>query len=245
MRVPAGPASVAAELTARGLAATWSWRMRATGDGTGREGGEAGHGWREVRPPVALEPAVHVAWHEHLLPLAVLHRGQGAVALVSQHRDGEILARVLRRLGYRTARGSSTRGGDRGLRQMIRAGREGRPLAFTPDGPRGPARRCKPGVARAAAATGLPVIPVAVAASSGRRLGSWDQFLLPAPGARLHVVRGRPLRVSRRPMSGSSADEPGEAGSEARAERIRRALEAARRRAERAAGGTGDAGEAG
>lgn len=223
MKVPPAPAAVAAGLVARALGATWAWRMEG-GDAADARGAS---GWLPVRPPVPLRPAVYVAWHEHLLPLALLHRRQGVVALVSRHRDGEILARVLHRLGYETVRGSSTRGGGAGLRRMIEAGREGAPLAFTPDGPRGPARTCKPGAVRAAAESGLPVVPLAAAATARRRLGSWDQFMVPAPGARIHVVRGGPLRVPR----GAGGRGDGWAG------RVAGALEAARRRAERGAAG--------
>lgn len=224
LKVPAGPAAVAAGVAARGLGLTWSWRVRE--GGAGPDGAPV---WRDARPLLELEPAVHVAWHEHLLPLALLHRQQGAVALVSRHRDGEILARVLRGLGYEVARGSSTRGGGAGLQRMVRAGRAGSPLAFTPDGPRGPARTCKPGAVRAAAETGLPVVPLAAAASAARRLGSWDRFMVPAPAARVWVSRGEALEVPP-----EAAHEVGEWAA-----RVGRALEAERRRAERAAGGEG------
>lgn len=244
MRIPAAPAGWAALAAARALDVTWRWRRRDPGDGK----------WAPARPPLPLEPAIYALWHEHLLPLVLMHRGQGAMALVSRHRDGEILARVLGGLGYRTARGSSTRGGKEGLRRMIRAGREGTPLAWTPDGPRGPARRCKGGIVAAARATGLPVIPVAAAAAPARRLPSWDRFLVPAPGARVFVSRGPPLRVepaspgpgSTSPGSEVVAERQGTAGP-ARAgtdgggrdgpeERIAAALEAERRRCEAAAG---------
>jgi lysophospholipid acyltransferase (LPLAT)-like uncharacterized protein len=226
LKVPAGPAAVVTGLAARGLALSWSWRVR---DGRATAGPEGSATWREVRAPLELEPAVYVAWHEHLLPLALLHRQQGVMALVSRHRDGEILARVLRGLGYGVARGSSTRGGGAGLQRMVRAGRAGTPLAFTPDGPRGPARTCKPGAVRAAAETGLPVVPLAAAAGAARRLGSWDRFLVPAPASRIWVARGDALEVP-----SEAADEVGEWAA-----RVGRALEAERRRAERAAGGEG------
>lgn len=217
MRIPAAPAAWATGAAARALGATWRWRWSGPGD----------EGWRAVRPPLPLEAAVYALWHEHLLPLVLLHRGQGARALVSRHRDGEILARVLGGLGYRTARGSSTRAGGPGLRRMIRAGRRGVPLAWTPDGPRGPARRCKAGIVAAARATGLPVIPVGAAASASRRLSSWDRFLVPAPGARVHVSRGPSI-----PAPGRRPDGAGEGT----AARIEAALEAERRRCESAAG---------
>ncbi len=229
LKVPVGPAALAAGLVARGLARTWSWRLRdAGGEEEGTDGPADAATWRGVRPPVRLEPAVYVAWHEHLLPLALLHRGQGAMALVSRHRDGEILARVLRRLGYEVARGSSSRGGGAGLQRMVRAGRAGTPLAFTPDGPRGPDRQCKPGAVRAAAETGLPVVPLAAAATASRRLGSWDRFMVPAPGAGIRVARGEALEVP--PRAAAEAD--------GWTRRVARALETERRRAERAAGVT-------
>lgn len=231
MRPPPSVAAAVAGVTAAALASTWRWRRL---DDNG--------GVRPVRPPLALEPAVYALWHEHLLPLAFAHRGSGTVALVSEHRDGEILVRVLRRLGLAAARGSSTRGGSRGLREMVRAGREGRPLAFTPDGPRGPARRCKPGVIRAAAETGLPVVPLAAAASRARRLESWDRFLVPAPFAAVCLSRGEPLTV---PPEVAGAWGDGEEGvlEPARVrrwtDRLEDALEAERRRCEAAAGTSG------
>lgn len=225
MRVPPALAAPLAAGAARALAATWRWRR------LGADGEPA-----SVRPPLGLERAVHALWHEHLLPLAMAHRGQGAVALVSEHRDGEILTRVLDGLDVEAARGSSTRGGEEGLREMIRAGRAGRPLAFTPDGPRGPARRCKPGVVRAAAETGLPVIPLAAAASRFRRLGSWDRFLVPAPGARVVVSRGEPLTVPE--VAARAPADEGSGGPLRRwTRRVERALEAERRRCEAAARG--------
>ena len=103
-------------------------------------------------------------WHAHLL--LMLHAGyrKPIAALVSQSKDGEIIARVFDRYGVESARGSSTRGGAAGLRDMVRRAREGWNLAVTPDGPRGPARIAKDGVVVVAQLTGLPIMPVAFAA---------------------------------------------------------------------------------
>lgn len=222
MRVPVPVVALVAEAAARPMAATWRWRVP---DGEG--------GARRVRTPVHLEPAIYALWHEHLLPLAFAHRGEGVTALVSGHRDGEILVRVLRRLGHRAARGSSTRGGAEGLGAMVRAGHEGRPLAFTPDGPRGPARRCKPGVVRAAAETGLPVVPLSAAASRGRRLASWDRFLVPGAFARVVVGRGEPLRIPAEVGEAWRGEELRDRETVRRwTDRIRRSLERERERCE-------------
>jgi hypothetical protein len=84
--------------------------------------------------------------------------------LISQSKDGEIIASVFRYYGVSAVRGSSTRGGGAALRDMIRAAREGKNIVFTPDGPKGPPRVATEGLIVAAQATGLPIIPVAFAA---------------------------------------------------------------------------------
>ena len=142
-------------------------------------------------------PVIFVCWHGQLLPLVHQHRNQGVVVLVSEHADGEFVARVLERHGFGTARGSSTRGGSRGLGPLIRPARAGRDLALPPDGPRGPARKVKPGALLAAQVTGLPLIPLAAGASSAWRLGSWDGFMIPRPFARVSVRYGAPHWIER------------------------------------------------
>ncbi len=75
--------------------------------------------------------------------------------------------------------------------------KDGYDVGITPDGPRGPRRRVKPGVIAAARFTGLPIIPVAFSARPARRLGSWDRTLVPFPFSRGLFVCGEPLRVAR------------------------------------------------
>src|SRR5690606_36321336 len=107
------------------------------------------------------------------------------------------MVRVLWRLGVRASRGSSSRGGAAGLRDLIRQARAGWDLGFTPDGPRGPARVVQPGIVHAAAATGLPVIPVALAAHRQRELRTWDRTVVPLPLSRVEIVYGPALTVPR------------------------------------------------
>jgi lysophospholipid acyltransferase (LPLAT)-like uncharacterized protein len=164
-----------------------------------------GHTWRiDARGLAAFdariaagERCVFALWHARLLPLVFTHRGRGAVVLISRHRDGELITRIVERLGYRTARGSSTRGGGEGARDMLRVARAGALLAITPDGPRGPAEQVKPGLAFLASRAGIPVVPVAAAASSAWVFRSWDGFRVPRPFARVVVAYGTPLFVPR------------------------------------------------
>ena len=142
-------------------------------------------------------PFIFAFWHGQLLPLAHHHRHEGIVVLVSQHKDGEYIARVIQRRGFETVRGSSTRGGVQGLKGLIRAARKGHELGITPDGPRGPAGEVKRGALIAAQLSGLPILPMAAAGSRVWRLGSWDRFMVPKPFARIRVHYGPPIRVPR------------------------------------------------
>jgi lysophospholipid acyltransferase (LPLAT)-like uncharacterized protein len=103
-------------------------------------------------------------WHSHLLLMLHAAYRRPMMALISQSRDGELVARVIHQYDAETARGSSTRGGTGALRDLMRAARSGSNLAFTPDGPKGPPRVAKEGVITVAQATGLPIVPVAFAA---------------------------------------------------------------------------------
>jgi lysophospholipid acyltransferase (LPLAT)-like uncharacterized protein len=142
-------------------------------------------------------PVIFVFWHGQLLPLVHYHRHEGIVVLVSEHGDGEYIAQIIERNGFGTVRGSSTRGGTRGLRRLVRAARQGRDLAITPDGPRGPRGVFKPGALVAAQLTGLPVVPLAVGSSAGWRLRSWDGFLVPKPLSTVRIAYLPPRFVPR------------------------------------------------
>jgi lysophospholipid acyltransferase (LPLAT)-like uncharacterized protein len=144
------------------------------------------------------EPFILAFWHRHLLLMPYAYRGRRISVLVSQSQDGELIARTVARLGIDSTRGSSSRGGVSGMKSLLRKAAEGWDIAFTPDGPRGPLREVQPGVILAAAATGLPIQPIAVAASRAKLLRSWDRFMVPVPFSTVHFVYGEPLSVERR-----------------------------------------------
>ena len=142
-------------------------------------------------------PVIFVFWHGRLLPLVHVHRSEGTVVLVSEHRDGDYAAGLLHHFGFGTVRGSSTRGGVRGLKGLIRAARKGLDLAITPDGPRGPNRELKLGALTAARFTGLPLVPIGVGVTSAWRARSWDGLIVPKPFSTVRVAYGRPSFVPR------------------------------------------------
>lgn len=110
-------------------------------------------------------PVIAAFWHDQQLLMPLFYRGPGATVLISRHRDGELIARILARFGMEAVRGSTTRGGPAALRRLIELGRLGRDLILTPDGPRGPRHVAQKGAVLLARATGLPIVPVAVAYS--------------------------------------------------------------------------------
>src|SRR5207244_4585131 len=98
-------------------------------------------------------------WHGRILPATYYFRRRGIVVITSENFDGEWIAGIIRRFGYGTARGSTSRGARRALRQLTRDMAAGRPAAFTVDGPRGPARISQPGAVWLAKVTGKPGVP--------------------------------------------------------------------------------------
>ncbi len=134
-------------------------------------------------------------WHGRIfLPVYAL-RNQDIAVIVSQHWDGEMIARTIRMLGYRAIRGSSTRGGKEAFHQMVAYLRSGGVGANIPDGPTGPRHRLKPGTLFLAQRSGVPVLPMSFSAVRGKKFRSWDRFLLPLPFSRVALIFGEPLFV--------------------------------------------------
>jgi len=119
-------------------------------------------------------------WHGRQLMMPLAYRGRGMYILISEHRDGELIHRIMRWFGFSTVRGSTTRGGTRALRQLVRLGRSGADLAVTPDGPRGPRCIAQAGVVELAKLTGLPIFPLTFAAS--KKNSSGVGIALKSPG---------------------------------------------------------------
>lgn len=133
--------------------------------------------------------------HGDMLIPAFMHRRTPAAIMVSQHGDGEVMAQVIHRLGCNDpVRGSSTRGGARAFLEMVQKKGELN-WAITPDGPRGPRRTVHDGVILLASEGGRAIMPHGFAVSRGRRLRSWDRFLIPSPFARIAGFIAEPLRV--------------------------------------------------
>jgi hypothetical protein len=155
----------------------------------------------------ARRPFIGAFWHGRMLMMAAawpailaelgMSQALQPHVVSSDHRDGRLMARATRRFGLATVFGSTRQGRVSLLRAARRVIEQGQIAVLTPDGPRGPRMRAKPGVVRLAMATGVPIVPVTFAASNQRVLGSWDRFALALPFARGVLAFGAPLELAR------------------------------------------------
>ena len=166
----------------RALAATWRWRI----DGFAHYDSIVASG---RQPIIAF-------WHGRILPATLFWKQRGIVVITSQNFDGEWIAGIIRRFGYGTARGSTSRGGARALVQLRRELADGHPAAFTLDGPRGPARVAQPGALFLAGATGHPILPFHIEADRSWTMNSWDRTQVPKPWSQVSVAIGEPIGVA-------------------------------------------------
>jgi lysophospholipid acyltransferase (LPLAT)-like uncharacterized protein len=172
---------------------------------------------------------VFCLWHQSLIPIIGPHGGMKIAALASLSGDGAIIADILTRMGYRTVRGSSARGGARAAKELMSAIEDGWLLAITCDGPRGPYKQPKSGPVELARRFGLPLVPVAARATRELTFKrSWDRFRVPLPLSHVAVVYGEPVVFP--------TDEPDPAEIERRRVELGRRLDVLEARASALAG---------
>jgi lysophospholipid acyltransferase (LPLAT)-like uncharacterized protein len=145
-------------------------------------------------------PFILATWHSRLFLLSYLRLGdRPLIALISGHRDGQIISKIARMFNIHTVVGSSSRGGSKAIRDLIRFARDGHNLYITPDGPRGPAMVAQSGIVEIARLTGLPILPASASTSSGGERDTWDRILVPYPFGRTVVRWGEPIRIGKNP----------------------------------------------
>lgn len=158
----------------------------------------------ETRHPEHLEAiynsdhrAIFTFWHSCIFTATYFWRKRGIVVMSSQSKDGEMTSRFVKRFGYGTARGSSTRGAGRALAEMAECLASGIDVAFTIDGPKGPVYIAKPGAVTLARHSGQAIFPFHVAVQRYVELPSWDRLKIPLPFTRAITLMGEPLYVPR------------------------------------------------
>ncbi len=152
--------------------------------------------WAQQRARGSSARCIYSFWHENLWHAIQAFIGEGVCVMVSEHRDGEIISRIIGRMGYALARGSSTRGGAKAMRDLVRAARDrDGDLCFTVDGPKGPRREIKDGVLFAASLTGLPIVPTGLAVERAWRTKGWDRQIVGKPFTRVVCTFGPALSI--------------------------------------------------
>jgi lysophospholipid acyltransferase (LPLAT)-like uncharacterized protein len=134
-------------------------------------------------------------WHDHILAVLFSGRPRDMAGLVSKHQDGSYVAETMKLNGVLPVRGSTNRGGTEALRRMIEVARD-RHIAITPDGPRGPRRRAKPGIVFLASHSGRKIVPIGFACRRAWRIrGNWTDMLVPKPFTKIIAVGGPAIAV--------------------------------------------------
>lgn len=141
------------------------------------------------------KPIIHVLWHGRIFLAPYFFRHQGIMPLISPSEDGEIVARIIDRWGYKILRGSSSHTMVSSWKEMVRELLDGGEVLIVPDGPRGPDRYFKAGAIKLASVTGACLVPFSFSASRRRFLRSWDNFLLALPFSRLVAIYGQPIII--------------------------------------------------
>ncbi|MCU7492276.1 MAG: lysophospholipid acyltransferase family protein [Bacteroidota bacterium] len=138
---------------------------------------------------------VFAFWHGSMLIPWYINKDLDFSALVSRSKDGRLLDKILTKWNYRVIRGSSNDGGSMALKLLLQAASSGRPVAITPDGPKGPYHKLKAGAVVVAKKAGIPLILVGVGVKKKRILGSWDRFELPKFFTSINLVFSDPVSV--------------------------------------------------
>ncbi|UZP68286.1 lysophospholipid acyltransferase family protein [Desulfovibrio mangrovi] len=142
-------------------------------------------------------PMVFSLWHDELFPVVHAKRDLELIAVISQSKDGELLADFMERFGVKTARGSSSRGGVKALLKVSKAMERDRlSSCITVDGPRGPRHKVKEGAVFVANRANAPIVPVRLHMSRSYKFKrAWDKFQIPIPFSSVHVAFGEPYYV--------------------------------------------------
>lgn len=136
------------------------------------------------------------SWHGKSWVPAYFLRDLGIYALASMSRDGSYMAEVLHKIGWKTVRGSSSRGASRSVLSLYKKLKKGESTALTPDGPTGPIYEIKPGIIFLQEKAGSFIVPMGVDAAWKKNFNSWDNYLLPLPFSKTALVFGEPFQFN-------------------------------------------------
>ncbi|WP_263832008.1 lysophospholipid acyltransferase family protein [Sulfurospirillum oryzae] len=139
-------------------------------------------------------PCIYALWHGEILMAAAAYtyytKRRAIDTIVSNHFDGELVARLMQLFGGGTIRGSSSKGGASVLRSALKSLQKGRDIGITPDGPRGPRHSVADGIVVLAQMKKVPIVTINCNPTSFWKMKSWDQFCIPKPFCTLEFYFG-------------------------------------------------------
>ncbi|MCU0588472.1 MAG: lysophospholipid acyltransferase family protein [Syntrophobacteraceae bacterium] len=145
------------------------------------------------------EIPIYCSWHQRWYAGITLMPRRGPISImVSQSQDGDFISEMIMGLGWRVARGSSSRGGMKALRELLGYIRQGVAVGHIVDGPRGPFGQVKPGLLTLAQLSGMPIVPMVISPQSKWTFRSWDRFMIPKPFSRILIRFDEPVHVPRK-----------------------------------------------
>ena len=151
----------------------------------------------KISPKKLSEPTIVAFWHGDLLSVLkgyILFCSNSNIdSIVSEHRDGEMIAKIVSLFGGGTIRGSSTRGGIKALKQSFKTLQNGRNLAITPDGPKGPRHSVADGIVMISQKKNVPIVTFNCKPTEYWQFKSWDRFVIPKPFSTLDFYIGEPF----------------------------------------------------
>lgn len=134
-------------------------------------------------------------WHGRSFLAPLRWKNRGWYILVSNSSDGEIMARLFAKFGFKVLRGSTGRGGARAAVECARILKKGETLLYSPDGPRGPSHVMGEGTVWLAQKGRAKIIPAGAAAAKRKLLNNWDRYQVPMPFSKAALVVGPPIEV--------------------------------------------------
>ena len=143
------------------------------------------------------EYPIYISWHQRLFPgVTLLASRKPITIIVSQSRDGDLIAGILKLLGWHPVRGSSSKGGVKALREIKKLAKQGYSIGHIVDGPRGPSGVIKLGLLMIAKYSGMPILPVITSAQRKWVFNSWDRFMIPKPFSRILIKFDKEINIA-------------------------------------------------
>ncbi len=145
------------------------------------------------------EPIIVALWHGEMLMVPFIYhkmrKKKNLVAMISEHKDGELVGKLFQYTGVSNIRGSSSRGAARVFLSAIAEIKNGKDIAITPDGPRGPRFSIADGIVALSKKTDSKIVAIRVKATKAWNLKSWDRFLIPKPFGTITYEVSEPFSV--------------------------------------------------